>query len=234
MRALLLILVLLSAPHAERYRFLVPDNIPVQEIEPASHQAFLAAAQSKKTYGMKIELEVQRGDAPFRAVPLGTPICNGDHVAFKLTPSETSYATLLNQYPEDGAVKTKLLHPEPCTEYGCFPCAGNQRLTPDSPMRIPADPYAGFPVKNDAGDDKVLFFLSGRPFSRQARELAEEMMACPPSPEVLPTDDERTRAIDHLSLFRELGPAEDAYIVAKKEELVGIALNHAEQCDALP
>lgn len=222
---ILIALTLLAAEGAAALRGLVPQDVPIREEKSAPEAAFTEAASGRSgAFGVKIELEVSRAGSPFRAVPLGTPVCNGDHVAFRFTPSAAGFATVVN-HGTSGAWST--IWPARDWEDPSF--------GPRRPARLPAQEGAGFPLSGPAGEEYVMIFFSPSPFSAELKKLHERMIGVE-EPAVAVASAQTgggTRAVQ-VTLMRDLGTAQAVYAVGQGEQTVAFELNHAKTCGELP
>ena len=217
-------IILVAAAAPAQFRFFIPSDIPIQEEEPAAEAAFTQAVSGQSgDFGVKIELEVSREGAPFRVVALGTPICNGDHVAFRFTPSAQGYAAVVN-------------HGTSGTWSRIWPARDweDPSFGPQRPVRIPAQEGAGFPLSGPAGDEYVMIFFSPGPFSEELKTLQEQVMGWGGPSATTPTTPAQadTRATT-VTLMRDLGTSQMAYAVGQGEQTVAFALNHQETCGEL-
>ena len=220
----LVALALVGAEATSQFRFFIPSDVPIREEAPAAEEAFTQAASGQSgDFGVKIELEVSRGGSAFRSVPLGTPICNGDSVAFRFTPSALGYAAVVN-HGTSGRWST--IWPARDWEDPSF---GPQR-----PARIPAAEGAGFPLSGPAGDEFVMIFFSPGPFSAELKKLQDRVLGTeePAAAVADATTGGGTRAVQ-VTLMRDLGSAQAAYAVGQGEQTVAFALDHRLECGAL-
>lgn len=205
----------------------IAARLPSRSIAPATQSDF-RSAKSNGLFGVELDLLVQRGEDPkFRAAPLGEPLCPGDIVAFRVTPSASGYGTLLHE-SRTGETRTyTLLHPPACEDTP-LPCSSTQKMAPAEPLRFPTDPGSGFIVSAPSGVERVLVMLSPTAFSRQAMELTAAMLHTD-APEAPPLENigQPVRAIDTELQLRTLRPAEPAYVVIDGEELVSFSLNYS-------
>jgi hypothetical protein len=220
---LLAALPLLAAGGAATFRMLIPQDVPVKEAASTPEAAY-AAAPGSGAFGVKIELEVSRAGSAFRAVPLSTPVCNGDFVAFRFTPSAGGFATVVN-HGTSGKWSTIW----PAREWE------DPSFGPKRPVRLPSDEGAGFPLSGPAGEEYVMIFFSPTPFSAELKKLHERLIGLeePPQAVAAAQTGGGTRAVQ-VTLLRDLGAARAAYAVGQGEQTVAFALDHREVCGELP
>ncbi len=215
-----LLLIALALGQTARFRFFVPEDATITEASPSAPAAFAAAAAGDG-FGVKMVLEINRAGQGWRQVPLGTPICHADLVALTFTPSEAGYATVINQ-GTDG--ETVLLFP--------YYDRDDNRIRPDKPARFPAT--GGFTVDATPGTEGIMVFVSPSPLSWEAQTAWEYMLG-----RVAPEDSlsasqtgvtTREVTIQHL---RNLGPAQETYVVGDDELHLAFTMSHVEPCPAL-
>ena len=159
--------VLLAADAGSQFRFFIPSDVEIREEQPSSEVAFTQASQQQDgDFGVRIELELSREGAAFRAVPLATPICNGDSVAFRFTPSAGGFAPVVNHGPSGAWTRLWPARPGEDASFG-----------PNKPVRLPDQPGAGFPVSGPPGGEHVMVFFSPGPFSSEMRKLQDRLMS---------------------------------------------------------
>ena len=207
-----------------QFRFFIPSDVPIQEESSSSQEAYTKAAEGTSgDFGVKIELLVSRDGGAFQAVPLATPVCNGDHVAFRFTPSAAGYATVVNHGTSG---RWSRIWP---ARAGADPSFG-----PQQPVRLPAAAGAGFPLSGPPGDEYIMIFFSPGPFSGELEKLQDRVLALEePSAAVADAiTGGGTRAVQ-VTLMRDLGTAEAAYAVGQGEQTVAFALDHQASCGEL-
>jgi hypothetical protein len=217
---------LLAADGAAQFRFFIPSDIPIQEEEPAAPEAFAkaAAAPESEDFGVKIELELSRGGSAFQVVPLGTPICNGDFVAFRFTPSGAGFASIVNHGTSGSWSRIW-----PARDYE------DPSFGPDEPVRLPGQAGSGFPVSGPPGGEHIMIFFSPGPFSSELQQLQDRLLS---SEEAGPGGVAQnitgggTRALE-ITHLRDLGSAQAAHVVGQGEQTVAFTLDHREGCPAL-
>ena len=198
------------------FRDFLPDDMPCTSITPASQGAF-EESRGDDRFGIAIEMAVLRNTPTFRPVPLSTPVCSGDSVAFELTPSEPGYIHVLNH-----GTSGRWTH--------IFPGPGEDgAFSPDAVARLPSRSDDGFPVTGPAGEEHLMFFVSPGPFSKGLIEQMERVTGLAPPPT---GDGGGTRAI--VLQTRDLGRATEAYVVGHGEQVVAFPLIHHEVCGPLP
>lgn len=208
-----------GAESAPAFRFFIPSDVAVEEKPPATEAAFTQATTGEGgAYGVRIELELSRAGAPFRTVPLGTPLCNGDFVAFRFTPTAPGWATVVN-HGTSGRWST--LWPASPTD--------DARITPARPVRIPDLPGSGFPVSGPAGAEYVMVFLSPTPFSAELKKLQDRVLAWEEPPQAM-AEAVTGGGLRAVTLLRDLGQAQAVYAVGQGEQTVAFTLDHRATC----
>ncbi len=217
---------LLAANGTSQFRFVIPSDIPIQEEKPAAPEAFAqASSRQSEDFGVKIEFELSRGGSAFQVVPLGTPICNGDFVAFRFTPSGAGFASIVNHGTSGSWSRIW-----PARDYE------DPSFGPDKPVRLPAQAGSGFPVSGPAGGEHVMIFFSPGPFSSELQQLQDRLLG---SEEAgaggvdahITGGGTRALQITHL---RDLGSSQAAHVVGQGEQTVAFTLDHRERCGELP
>lgn len=215
---------LAAAGDEAAFRFFVPSDVTVREESPAPQEAF-AQASSQGDFGVKIELELIRSGVSYGVVPLSTPICNGDFIAFRFTPSAAGYATVVN-HGTSGAWSR--IWPAQKGEDSSF--------GPQQAARLPGQESPGFPVSGPPGGDHVMIFFSPTPFSAELKKLQDRLVRQEEAAAGAVARAETgggTRAVQitHLS---DLGVASAVYVVGQGEQTVAFTLDHRASCPELP
>jgi len=209
--------LLMAGDGTSSFRFLVPAYATVEAQAPVTPVAFEDASRRQGTdFGVKIELEVSRSGAPFRTVPLTTPICNGDHIAFRFTPTAAGYASIVNR----GTSGTwSQIWPSRSWEDNSF--------GPDRPVRLPTQEGSGFPVSGPSGKEHIMLFFSPGAFSTELKQLMASVLGGE-TPSVAAANAPR------IGLMRDLDAAEAVHVVGQGEQTVAFSLEHRDHCPALP
>lgn len=224
----MLILMALACAHAQeqpaQYRFIVPQGVPVVEVQPATEGAWLGAGKDVGgNFGVRIELEVSRRGGPFRTVPLSTPVCNDDFVALTVTPSEGGFIHIMN-FGTSGRWNR------------VFPSDGMPNdFRPDRPARFPPQAGYGFPITGAAGTESLMLFLSSGPFSKELAQLEDRLAGREGAAASVPAEvtGGGSRAVS-VGVLRDVGLAMAAYYVGGQEQTLVIELDHQASCGDLP
>lgn len=185
------------------------DHTTVEE--PVDHATFVASTARPDTMGIKLEMLVKRGDQPILAMPLTSPVCNGDFVAFRVVPTVEQHVSVL----ACGTSGTwTILHPAegpPVT------------MMPDAPLRLP-EREPGYPVSGDSGNEYLVFFLSNGPYSAQLQQLLDLSLV---KRRRLAGEDVPWRTVDLVNAHG--GPA--SYVVGGLEQIIVLKVDHRDRCD---
>ena len=216
------LLLLVGADGVAEFRFFIPSDIDIQEQAPAEAAAFTKAADGPGgDFGVKIEIELSRGGAPFTRVPLSTPICNGDFLAFRFTPSEPGFVHVVNHGSSGGWSR---IYPSQDWEPNAF--------GPEQPVRLPTHDGSGFPVSGPPGGEHVMIFFSPGPFSADLQQLEDRVLGREEGAIAVAdaVTGGGTRAIQ-VTYLRALGTAQVAHVVGQGEQTVAFTLDHRATCD---
>ena len=207
-----------------RFRKWIPSDIPIDQGPPDPEDAFVEVQQQDgERYGVRISLQVSRGGQPFREVPLGTPICDDDHVAFGFEPSAAGHVYVINHGTSG---RWAQIFPHHGWEHSGF--------TAQQSLRLPTDVVSGFGVDGPAGDEHVLLVISPVPISHASTALLERLMVEAPGVLVYePAPGASVPRVRDLTPSR-VAPVQTVYAVGQGEQILGFSLEHAESCGVLP
>ena len=196
--------------HCGDLRQRLPASLPCRVDAPAPPAAFDEASDTE-AFGIEIGMMVSRGGSAFRPVPLSTPVCSGDSVAFELAPSEPGYIHVLNH-----GTSGRWTH--------IFPGPGEDgAFSPDAIARLPPMPTHGFPVRGPTGVEHLLYVVSGAP--TDPPDLDHLYPPGPASP---------GGATRSAVLLRDSAARTPSYVVGPLDQVVALELIHAESCAPLP
>lgn len=224
---LLLAALAARAEEPALFRHLIPVDVPIREEKPATEAAFTQATQAVDGdgFGVKLELQISRGNKAFRRVPLATPICDGDSVAFTFTPTGAGYVQVFNH--GTSGKPWSLIYPVRDTEPRSF--------SPAQPVRLPADPLRGFPVSGPGGTEYVMVAISPKPFTGEQQRFGDRVQGREEAGQALAPAEAgtATRAVQ-VTFMRDLGAAEAVYVVGQGEQNIALELDHRVTCGELP
>ncbi len=206
-----------ASPDCSALTSLMPAGFACAPAAVASEGAFAstAAARVDGGFGVRIEMLVSRGGRPFEARPIGSSVCNGDHVAFRITPSRAGYVHVLTHGTSGG---WNVLYP-----VGRIAAP----FSPGEPVRLPRREHAGYPVTGDPGTEYVVFFVSPTAFSalmaEQLQILARDVSPSKQPPMV-------TGGGNRAFLLLSGDGESEVHLVGEGEQRVVMPIDHAAHC----